>query len=70
MVEIILIKTFVTAMGRVHVRIIQNGPEDMRPKHTKDRKLTTVHPYRFWPRPLVPIVVLATKPKKAARTIT
>ena len=29
-------------------------------QNTRSRKLTTVHPYRFWPRPLVPIVVLAT----------
>ena len=29
-------------------------------QNTRNRKLTTVHPYRFWPRPLAPIVVLAT----------
>ena len=28
-------------------------------QNTRNRKLTTVHPYRFWPRPLAPIVVLA-----------
>ena len=29
-------------------------------QNTRNKKLTTIHLYRFWPRPLVPIVVLAT----------